>query len=90
MHRLNDRLARIEQQRGPTDTQVIFIHGGVHSDVAGHAIVAGETLTRADTEPFPAFQARALAVGKATREAFVVIGGLPAADPRETQLSGPT
>ncbi|WP_158927076.1 hypothetical protein [Acidisphaera sp. S103] len=57
--------------------QVIRILGGFREGYQDHATVVGETLTCGDAEPFPAFQARAVAAAKAAGEAFVVIGGFP-------------
>lgn len=57
--------------------EVILIYGGLSSDVAGHATVAGKRLIRGDDESFDAFQARAVAAAAEAGEAFVTIGGLP-------------
>jgi hypothetical protein len=78
MHRLSERLVRVERQHGPTGVQVVLIRGGLQFDVGGHATIGGETLTCGDAEPLLAFQARAVTAAKAVGEAFVVIGGLPA------------
>jgi hypothetical protein len=88
MHRLSERLSKIERQRPSTEPQVIIISGGLCALDDTHACVGGGTIERDRAEPFPAFQARTLAAAKAAGEAFVVIGGLHAQDDREIQLSG--
>jgi hypothetical protein len=53
MHRLSERLARVEHQRGPTDVQIIIITGGLCDFDCAQACIGGETIERDPAEPSP-------------------------------------
>jgi len=74
---LKKRLAMIEQRRMPSEPQIIIIRGGLCDCDDTRATIGDATIERDPAEPFPAFQARALAQAKAAGEGFVTIGGLP-------------
>jgi len=74
---LKKRLAMIEQRRTPSEPQIIIIRGGLCEFDDTRATIGGATIERDTAEPFPAFQARAIATAKAAGEGFVTIGGLP-------------
>ncbi len=74
---LQTRLAALERRHGPTEPQIIKIHGGLDPFDDTRALIGADTLHRDPAEPFPAFHARALAAAKVAGEPFAIIGGLP-------------
>ena len=74
---LRDRITALESRHATTEPQVITITGGLCEFDDTHATIDGATIRREADEPFPAFQARALAYAKAIGATSAIIGGLP-------------
>jgi hydroxymethylpyrimidine/phosphomethylpyrimidine kinase len=74
---LRDRIAALEQQRAPSEPELILIRGGLTEFDDTRATIGSDTLTRGADETFAAFKARALAHATATGAGCVCIGGLP-------------
>ena len=74
---LKKRIATLEQRRMPSEPQILIVRGGLCEFDDTQATIGGATIERDPAEPFPAFQARALATAKVAGESFAIIGGLP-------------
>lgn len=76
---LTARLTKLEQQKHRADApQIIHVHGGLPGAEMMHATIGDQQIDRDAAEPLRDFEARAVASAKASRAAFVIIGGLPA------------